>query len=98
MLPPHFLSNLNYSGCEAVRVFFVISGFLISGNALRRWDTLAAIDPRTFYALRFSRIAPCLLLPVSVLHGVGAHDDVIDRPGQSLSRALLAALGLHLNW
>ena len=100
-LPRSFLSNLNYNGYEAVFVFFVISGFLIAGNALRRWGDLARIDIKTFYALRFSRIVPCLLLllaVLSVLHGLGVQDYVIDRPGQSLPRAILVALGLHLNW
>jgi len=101
LLPARFLSDLNYNGYEAVFVFFVISGFLITGNALRRWGDLARIDMKTFYALRFSRIVPCLLLLVallSALHGLGVQDYVIDRPGQSLPRAVLAALGLHLNW
>jgi len=35
---------------------------------------------------------------LSALHGLGVQDYVIDRPGQSLPRAVLAALGLHLNW
>lgn len=99
--PARFLSALNYNGYEAVFIFFVISGFLIAGNALRRWGELARIDMTTFYALRFSRIVPCLLLLVAVLgvlHGLGVQDYVIDRPGQSLPRAILAALGLHLNW
>jgi peptidoglycan/LPS O-acetylase OafA/YrhL len=101
LLPARFLSDLNYNGYEAVFVFFVISGFLITDNALRRWGDLARIDMKTFYALRFSRIVPCLLLLVallSVLHELGVQDYVIDRPGQSLPRAVLAALGLHLNW
>jgi peptidoglycan/LPS O-acetylase OafA/YrhL len=37
VLPPWLLSRLNYNGYEAVFVFFVISGFLIAGNALQRW-------------------------------------------------------------
>jgi peptidoglycan/LPS O-acetylase OafA/YrhL len=100
-VPASFLSSLNYNGYEAVFVFFVISGFLIAGNALRRWGDLARIDVKTFYALRFSRIVPCLLLLVAVLsalHALGVQNYVIDRPGQSLPRAILAALGLHLNW
>jgi peptidoglycan/LPS O-acetylase OafA/YrhL len=100
-LPRHVLVALNYNGYEAVFVFFVISGFLIAGHALRRWGSLADIDLRAFYALRFSRIAPCLLALVAVLgilHLAGAQDYVIDRPGQSLPRAIFAALALHLNW
>ena len=100
-LPRRVLVALNYNGYEAVFVFFVISGFLIASHALRRWGSLAGIDLRAFYALRFSRIAPCLLALVAVLavlHLLGAQDYVIDRAGQSLPRAMFAALALHLNW
>ncbi len=101
VLPAWLLRGLNWNGYEAVYVFFVISGFLIAGNALRRWGSLAAIDARAFYARRFARIVPCLLALLAVLgalHLLGARDYVIHRAGQSLPRALLAALGLHLNW
>jgi peptidoglycan/LPS O-acetylase OafA/YrhL len=82
-------------------VFFVISGFLIAGNALHRWGSLRHIDIRAFYARRFARIVPCLLallIVLSALHLLGVDDYVIHREGQSLSGALFAALGLHLNW
>ena len=36
VLPRWLLNRLNWNGYEAVYVFFVISGFLIAGNALRR--------------------------------------------------------------
>lgn len=101
VLPVRLLQALNYNGYEAVFVFFVISGFLIAGNALERWGTLARIDLHAFYARRFARIVPCLLALVvvlAVLHGLGVEGYVINRPGQSLGGAVLAALGLHLNW
>ena len=101
VLPGWFLSRLNYNGYEAVFVFFVISGFLIAGNALRRWGGLERIGTRAFYARRFARIVPCLLallVVLSALHLMGMQDYVIHRDGQSLPRALIAALGLHLNW
>jgi len=101
MLPTWLLSRLNYNGYEAVFVFFVISGFLIAGNALRRWGSLERIDMRAFYARRFARIVPCLLALVvvlSVLHLAGVRDYTIIHANQSLPRAIVAALGLHLNW
>ncbi|HEY8681967.1 MAG TPA: acyltransferase, partial [Rhodanobacter sp.] len=101
VLPPWFLSRLNYNGYEAVFVFFVISGFLIAGNALQRWGGLAQIDLRAFYARRFSRIVPCLLVLVAVLailHLLAVPDYTINRPGQSLPSAIWAVIGLHLNW
>jgi len=99
--PTRLLSALNFNGYEAVFVFFVISGFLIAGNAIRRWGALERIDLRDFYARRFARIVPCLLALVgvlSLLHLLGVQDYVIGREGQSLPRAVIAALGLHLNW
>ena len=101
VLPAWFLSRLNYNGYEAVFVFFVISGYLIAGNALRRWGSLERIDMRAFYARRFARIVPCLLALVAVLavlHLLAVPDYTIDRPGQSLPGAIWSALGLHLNW
>lgn len=101
VLPAWFLSALAWSGYEAVFIFFVISGFLIATNARERWGGLGTIDLRAFYARRASRILPCLLALVAVLaalHWAGASDYVIRRPGQSLGRAALSALGLHLNW
>jgi peptidoglycan/LPS O-acetylase OafA/YrhL len=100
-LPKWFLNALIYNGYEAVFVFFVISGFLITSNSLARWGRLGAIDARAFYARRAARILPCLVVLVAVLSGLhllGARDYVISRAGQSLPRAAVAALGLHLNW
>ena len=101
VLPAWLLSRLNYNGYEAVFVFFVISGFLIAGNALRRWGSLEKIDLRAFYARRFARIVPCLLaliVVLSVLDLLAVPDYTISRPGQSLAGAIWAAVGLHLNW
>lgn len=100
-LPKRLLVALNYNGYEAVFVFFVISGFLITSNALARWGSLADIDLRTFYLRRGARILPCLALLVgvlAVLHLAGVPNYVIGREGQSLGGAALAAFGLHLNW
>jgi len=101
VLPKGLLSGLNYNGYEAVFIFFVISGFLIAGNVLRRHGSLRQVDLRAFYARRFSRIVPCLLLLVAVLsmlHVLGVQDYVIKREGQTLPRAIVSALGFHLNW
>jgi peptidoglycan/LPS O-acetylase OafA/YrhL len=100
-LPKRLLVALNYNGYEAVFVFFVISGFLITSNALARWGNLANIDLGSFYLRRGARILPCLALLVSVLavlHVAGVENYVIEREGQSLGGAALAAFGLHLNW
>lgn len=50
------------NGNYGVTMFFVISGYLITSNADRRWSGLGNIDARAFYGLRIARIVPCLLL------------------------------------
>ena len=99
--PGWLLGGLNWNGYEAVFVFFVISGFLITGNALKRWGPLGSIQPRPFYARRFARIVPLLVALVAVLsllHLLGVQDYRIHGEGQSLGGALAATFGLHLNW
>ncbi len=101
VLPKRLLEMLGYNGYEAVFVFFVVSGFLITTNAFRRWTSLGQIGMRSFYGRRFARIAPCLLVLVvalSLLALLRVPDFTILRPDQSLGRAVLSALGMHLNW
>lgn len=101
MLPDPVINVLFWSGYYGVRVFFVISGFLIAGWSLKRWGSLRNLNIRQFYSMRFARIIPCLvavLLVFSILHLAGAPRFVINRPHQSLPRALFAALTFHINW
>ncbi|MGH8254074.1 MAG: acyltransferase family protein, partial [Steroidobacteraceae bacterium] len=65
--PARFLSGIGTHGYEAVFLFFVISGFLITANAINRWGGLSRINMREFYTLRFARIVPCLLALVATL-------------------------------
>ncbi len=81
-------------------MFFAVSGFLITSTSLRRWGTLARVPVQEFYALRFSRIAPLLLLVLAVLsalHTAALADFVVPQSTGGLSRALLAALTFHVN-
>jgi peptidoglycan/LPS O-acetylase OafA/YrhL len=101
VLPRRFLQDLNYNGYEAVFVFFVISGFLITRRSLERWGPLGGISLREFYVRRGARILPCLFALVGVLailHLLTLPNYVISRPGQSLPGAISSALGLYLNW
>ncbi|CAO3438488.1 acyltransferase family protein [Azospirillum endophyticum] len=62
------------NGNYGVTIFFVISGFLITSNAIRRWGRLEHIRLPGFYALRAGRIVPCvvlLLLMVNLLAAAG---------------------------
>lgn len=100
-LPSWLLQGLNFNGSEAVIIFFVISGFLIARRSEQRWGELRRIRWAGFYQLRSSRIVPLLLLVITVLsifHLLGVPRFVINKPGQSLSGAIAAALGLYLNW
>lgn len=100
-LPEQLLDAITFNGYEAVFVFFVISGFLIASHTLARWGRLGSIDARAFYVRRAARILPCLLALVAllaVLDLARVPDYIITAPGQSLPRAIVSALGLHLNW
>lgn len=46
------------NGHYGVTMFFVISGYLITTNADRRWPGLGSVDLSTFYSLRIARILP----------------------------------------
>jgi peptidoglycan/LPS O-acetylase OafA/YrhL len=92
---------LFWNGYYGVRVFFVISGFLIATWSLRRWGTLSQLKRRQFYLMRFARIVPCLLallVVLSICDLAGVPKFVINPQHTSLGRALLAALTFHVNW
>ncbi len=55
------------NGNYGVTMFFVVSGFLITLNARRRWGELGRVGARAFYGLRAARILPCLLLLLLVV-------------------------------
>src|SRR5947209_3713299 len=92
---------LFWSGYYGVRVFFVISGFLITTWSLKRWGGLRQISLRKFYRMRFARIIPCLvglLVLLSILDRAGTPFFTINTQHTSLGRALLAAFTFHINW
>jgi peptidoglycan/LPS O-acetylase OafA/YrhL len=97
-LPARVLDGVQYNGFEAVFLFFVISGFLITSNSLARWGTLAAIDARAFYARRAARILPTLWLLVAVLSALALAGARHYTPAQQALGGLVAsALGLYVN-
>ena len=101
-LPEWLLYGIQYDGFEAVFLFFVISGFLITSNSLARWGTLAAIDARAFYRRRAARILPCLLILVAVLSGAGAgrraalHDGTAEADAGRHGRCRRSALRVNV--
>ncbi len=99
-LPPQLVSSLVWNGQYGVQMFFAVSGFLITSTSIRRWGSLSRVSVRDFYALRFARIAPLLLLLLAVLctlHAAGLKDFVVSDKTGGLGRALAAALTFHVN-
>src|SRR6202035_2134261 len=66
-LPHQLVNSLVWNGQFGVQIFFAVSGFLITSTTLRRWGSLAQVSVRDFYLLRFARIAPLLVLLLSIL-------------------------------
>ncbi len=58
-------------GNFGVTVFFTVSGFLITTNTALRAGSLGQVNLRAFYARRFARIVPCLLLALAVIVPLG---------------------------
>jgi peptidoglycan/LPS O-acetylase OafA/YrhL len=101
MIGPAANRVLFWNGYYGVRMFFVISGFLITTWSLKRWGSFSRLDRRQFYRMRFARIVPCLaglLILLSVLDRIGVPRFTINTQHTSLGRALLAALTFHVNW
>ena len=59
-------------GFVGVDIFFVISGFLITGLLLREHETTGRIDLRNFYSRRMRRILPAVLATIAVTMVVAA--------------------------
>jgi peptidoglycan/LPS O-acetylase OafA/YrhL len=92
---------LFWNGYYGVRMFFVISGFLITSWSLKRWGRLSQLNIRQFYQMRFARIMPCLaglLLVLILLDRLGVPRFVVNAQHTSLVRASIAALTFHVNW
>jgi peptidoglycan/LPS O-acetylase OafA/YrhL len=99
-LPRQLIGALVWNGQDGVQIFFAVSGFLITSTALRRWGKLSQVSLRGFYLTRSARIAPLLILllaALTTLHFGRFQDFIVPAKTGGISRALLAALTLHLN-
>ncbi|MDF2048418.1 acyltransferase [Arthrobacter sp. Cr_A7] len=67
VLVHHGLQPLEFGGFLGVDVFFVLSGFLITGILLREWRTQGKIRIGKFYLRRAIRLYPSLLLALAVI-------------------------------
>lgn len=70
-VPVDTLRTLFYNGNYGVSVFFVISGFLITSNILRRYGSLGGIDLGHFYRLRLFRLYPSVVLALAIITVLG---------------------------
>ncbi len=96
-LPDQIFSAIFNSGAEGLRIFFVVSGFIITMTALNRYSELTCINVKEFYKFRFARIAPtliALLVVLTALHFLGVKDYVI-KSKFSYFEALFSALTFH---
>ena len=99
-VPKRLIDAVSFNGYEAVFMFFVISGFLITTRILERDGELRRVRLGAFYLARVRRILPLLLVVLSVLTLLAALGvpDFAPSPGQSLGGLLGSALSFTFNW
>ena len=100
-LPGWIVYPAAWNGVNAVRIFFVISGFLITTTSIKRFGGLGNMQIARFYRIRFARIAPLLLsivLLLSIFHLLHVPGFTINTQEVSLLRAVIAVLTFHVNW
>jgi peptidoglycan/LPS O-acetylase OafA/YrhL len=92
------------SGGTGVDVFFVLSGFLITTILITEHGRTGAINFRNFYARRFLRLAPALILTCAVT-AIGMMACVGRFPGTEIALSLsytanwaIAFYDYHLTW
>lgn len=83
-------------GFLGVDVFFVLSGYLITGILIREWTKTGTIDLKRFYIARFRRLLPALVLMLSL---VMTYVTLFDRTLlETVRQDSLAALAYVNNW
>jgi len=100
-LPKRLLNAISFNGYEAVFIFFVISGFLITVRILERDGDLAKVGLGRFYRARARRILPlllCTLALLSVLGWFGVTGFAPENGTQTVGGLLGAALSFTFNW
>lgn len=71
LLSARLVEALARNGNYGVTIFFVISGYLITSTSLRRFGSLKNVSPARFYAFRFARIVPCMVLVLTIITTLG---------------------------
>jgi peptidoglycan/LPS O-acetylase OafA/YrhL len=100
-LPRRLLDAISFNGYEAVFIFFVVSGFLITTRMALHDGDVKRVDLRRFYAARALRILPLLLVVLAVLTvlGLAGVPGFAAENGQHTVFGLLgSALTFTFNW
>jgi len=84
---PRFLAPLAHVGNLGVRIFFVISGFLITTLLLRELDAHHEVSLKNFYARRSLRILPAFFIYVAAIQMLSVFG-MVDNPHGDTVRAL----------
>lgn len=93
----HLQPDVLPGGFIGVDVFFVISGYLITGHLLREQERTGTVRLRDFWAARARRILPAAVTCLVVTVALSALLLPISRWGQIGTHALASALSV-LNW
>ncbi len=93
----HSLLGWATGGIISVNVFFVLSGFLITGLLVKEWTRSGTIRLRAFWARRARRLLPALLV---LLVGIGLFAWLLAPPDQraAIRGDALATLLYVANW
>jgi peptidoglycan/LPS O-acetylase OafA/YrhL len=100
-VPKRLINAISFNGYEAVFIFFVISGFLITRRIIAIDGELRQVQLRRFYVARAWRILPLLLVVLAVLTvlaALGVPGFAPDPRDQSIHGLLGSALTFTFNW
>jgi peptidoglycan/LPS O-acetylase OafA/YrhL len=100
-LPKRLIDAVSFNGYEAVFIFFVISGFLITTRIIDHDGDIGRVNLRRFYLARARRILPLLFVVLAVLSLMawsGVPGFAPEGTGQSIGGLLGSALSFTFNW
>lgn len=100
-LPKRLIDAISFNGYEAVFLFFVISGFLITTRIIEQDGDIGRVDLRRFYGTRAMRILPLLglvLALLTVLAWMRVPGFAPEAGQQTVGGMLGSALTFTFNW
>ena len=100
-VPKRLVNAISFNGYEAVFIFFVISGFLITTRIAAHDGDIGRVDLRRFYRGRALRILPLLglvLALLTLLAWLGVPGFAPENAQQTVGGLLGSALTFTFNW